>query len=282
MIKDLKKDTEERMKKTIEALQTDLMSIRTGRATPALLDRVRVEYYGTPTPMNQIASVSAPEPRLLVVRPWDPGARPSHMFPVLDIDGDGRDELFLGERCIDIDTGADRWVADLEGYRGHSDIVMPTLDRASGEWSIYTCREFHWPEGSRGVVTFDGQGRERWGYRGMEHVHDGWTARLCDDGAHLCFALEIMKKSWFPSSGINSLILSAYSLSPVAINNSAAALNISLSRLPPVVFPCLNRSGSFPCSSFHTLMAVCRHSFASSLLYPFKARLAAARAAADP
>ena len=74
MIKDLKKDTEERMKKTIEALQTDLMGIRTGRATPALLDRVRVEYYGTPTPMNQVASVSAPEPRLLVVRPWDPGA----------------------------------------------------------------------------------------------------------------------------------------------------------------------------------------------------------------
>ncbi|MGQ9585050.1 MAG: ribosome recycling factor [Anaerolineae bacterium] len=72
MIKDLLKETEERMKKAIEVLQGDLMTIRTGRASPALLDRVRVDYYGAPTPLNQLASVSAPEPRLLLVRPWDP------------------------------------------------------------------------------------------------------------------------------------------------------------------------------------------------------------------
>jgi len=72
MIKELQKETEERMKKAVEALQGDLMAIRTGRASPALLDRVRVDYYGTPTPLNQLASVSAPEPRLLLVRPWDP------------------------------------------------------------------------------------------------------------------------------------------------------------------------------------------------------------------
>ena len=74
MIDDLLRETEDRMKKTIEALQSDLVSIRTGRATPALLDRVRVDYYGAPTPLNQVASVSAPEPRLLVIRPWDASA----------------------------------------------------------------------------------------------------------------------------------------------------------------------------------------------------------------
>ncbi|MBS3764819.1 MAG: hypothetical protein KGZ25_16075, partial [Planctomycetes bacterium] len=88
------------------------------------------------------------------ITPGDPGARASHMFSVLDIDDDGKDEVFLGERCIDIETGEDRWVADLEGYRGHSDIVMPTLNRDTGKWSIFTCREFPWPEGSRGVVMF--------------------------------------------------------------------------------------------------------------------------------
>jgi len=72
MIKELQKETEGRMKKAVEALQGDLMAIRTGRASPALLDRVRVDYYGTPTPLNQLASVAAPEPRLLLVRPWDP------------------------------------------------------------------------------------------------------------------------------------------------------------------------------------------------------------------
>lgn len=76
MIKELLQDTEERMQKAVEALQSDLMAIRTGRASPALLDRVRVEYYGTPTPLNQLATVSAPEPRLLVVRPWDPKVLP--------------------------------------------------------------------------------------------------------------------------------------------------------------------------------------------------------------
>lgn len=121
------------------------------------------------------------------------GCRASHMTSVLDIDGDGRDEVFFGERCLDIDTGEDIWVADCDNYHGHSDIVMPTLDRKTGRWSIYTCREFPWPEGSRGVVMFDDQGQELWGHRGMDHMHDGWTARLCDDGAHCCYAVEVVK-----------------------------------------------------------------------------------------
>jgi ribosome recycling factor len=74
MIEDVLKDAEDRMKKAIEVLHRDLTSIRTGRASPALIDRLNIEYYGTPMPLNQLASISAPEPRLLVVQPWDKGA----------------------------------------------------------------------------------------------------------------------------------------------------------------------------------------------------------------
>ena len=71
MIQDHVKTTEERMEKSLAAFRRDLGTVRVGRAAPALLDKVVVEYYGTATPINQVASVSAPEPRLLVVQPWD-------------------------------------------------------------------------------------------------------------------------------------------------------------------------------------------------------------------
>lgn len=71
MLNEVKSDAEGRMKKAIEALQRELATVRTGRASPALLDRVEVDYYGAMTPLNQLAGVSAPEARLLVVQPWD-------------------------------------------------------------------------------------------------------------------------------------------------------------------------------------------------------------------
>ena len=74
MIDEVLAELRDHMKKTIEALQDDLLSLRTGRASPALVERMPVEYYGTPTPLNQIASIAVPEPRLLVIRPWDPSA----------------------------------------------------------------------------------------------------------------------------------------------------------------------------------------------------------------
>lgn len=74
MIKDLLKELDVRMSKAVDALQNDLMTIRTGRASPALVERLPVEYYGTMTPLNQMASISAPEPRLLTIRPWDASA----------------------------------------------------------------------------------------------------------------------------------------------------------------------------------------------------------------
>jgi len=73
-IEDFLADAKRRMDKSIEATHHEFNSIRTGRASPALLDRVNIDYYGTPTPLKSLASISAPEPRLLVVQPFDPGA----------------------------------------------------------------------------------------------------------------------------------------------------------------------------------------------------------------
>jgi ribosome recycling factor len=61
----------DKMKKSIEVLRHELASIRTGRASPSLLDRVMVDYFGAPTPVNSLATVSAPEPRLITIQPWD-------------------------------------------------------------------------------------------------------------------------------------------------------------------------------------------------------------------
>ena len=71
MINDVLEELRERMIKSVEVLQDDLMSIRTGRASPALVEKLPVEYYGTITPLNQMASIAAPEPRLLVIKAWD-------------------------------------------------------------------------------------------------------------------------------------------------------------------------------------------------------------------
>ncbi|MBU7008302.1 ribosome recycling factor [Phosphitispora fastidiosa] len=71
MIKEVVSEAEERMKKAIDALRKDLASLRAGRAAPALLDKIVVDYYGVPTPINQMANISVPEPRLLVIQPWD-------------------------------------------------------------------------------------------------------------------------------------------------------------------------------------------------------------------
>lgn len=78
--------TEDRMKGVIQSARRELSTIRTGRANPALLDRVQVEYYGTLTPLNQIATVSAPEPRLLVIQPWDKNAVKSVERAILQSD----------------------------------------------------------------------------------------------------------------------------------------------------------------------------------------------------
>jgi ribosome recycling factor len=79
MYLDVHKEAEEKMEKSIGVFKEELQSIRAGRANPALLDKITVDYYGTATPLKQVASISAPEPRLLVVQPWD-----ANLIPVIE------------------------------------------------------------------------------------------------------------------------------------------------------------------------------------------------------
>ncbi len=79
MAADILSDAEAKMHRAIDNLRKELAGIRTGRASPALVDRLTVEYYGVPTPLNQLANVSAPEARLLVIQPWE-----RNMIPAIE------------------------------------------------------------------------------------------------------------------------------------------------------------------------------------------------------
>ena len=74
MIEETLADAEKRMGKAVEALRRDLATVRTGRASPGLVEQLRVDYYGTPTPLKQLASINVQEARLLTVQPWDKGS----------------------------------------------------------------------------------------------------------------------------------------------------------------------------------------------------------------
>jgi ribosome recycling factor len=71
MLKEIYHDAESRMNKTLDSLSRELSGIRTGKATTNILDAIKVDYYGTPTPLKQVASVSAPDPKMLIVQPWE-------------------------------------------------------------------------------------------------------------------------------------------------------------------------------------------------------------------
>jgi len=79
MIDDILKDAEQRMQKSIESMRSDMAKIRTGRASPALIDHLTVDYYGTATPINQVANVSVQDARTLAVQPWE-----KNMVPVVE------------------------------------------------------------------------------------------------------------------------------------------------------------------------------------------------------
>lgn len=85
-MKEVISEAEEKMKKSIEILRKDYSTLRAGRANPAILDKVQVDYYGTPTPINQLANISVPEPRLLTIQPWDKSAVPQVEKAILKSD----------------------------------------------------------------------------------------------------------------------------------------------------------------------------------------------------
>lgn len=73
-MKEIQNKLQQQMDKTIEALKHEFSTIRAGRANAQMLDKIRVDYYGTPTPINQVGSISVPEPRTLMINPWDKSA----------------------------------------------------------------------------------------------------------------------------------------------------------------------------------------------------------------
>jgi len=79
-------DASRRMDKSVESAQHEFNTLRTGRASSALLDRIQVDYYGTKTPLNQLATINAPEPRLLTVQPFDPGSLKSIEKAIMESD----------------------------------------------------------------------------------------------------------------------------------------------------------------------------------------------------
>ncbi|MDY6836256.1 MAG: ribosome recycling factor [Chloroflexota bacterium] len=86
MIEDVLKSIDTKMDKSVKSLEKDMAGIRTGRAAPSLVENIRVDYHGVPTPLNQIASISAPEVRLLVIQPWDRSALSSVEKAILKSD----------------------------------------------------------------------------------------------------------------------------------------------------------------------------------------------------
>jgi len=79
MIKEIKSEAKARMEKSLEAIRHEMTTIRTGRASTSLLDGIRVEYYGSMLPLNQVANIATPEPRLITIQPWD-----KQVLPVIE------------------------------------------------------------------------------------------------------------------------------------------------------------------------------------------------------
>jgi len=77
MSKDVIKETKEKMEKSLEHYRNELKAVRTGRASVAMFEHIKVDYYGTPTPLNQVGTLSAPEPRLITIQPWEPSLIPA-------------------------------------------------------------------------------------------------------------------------------------------------------------------------------------------------------------
>ena len=150
---------EEKMRKSIELLKRELATIRTGRATPALIEHIKVEYAGVPTPLNQIAGISAPEASLLVIQPWDKGSIHSIEKAILKSDlglnpaSDGsvirinipplteerRQELIktvrrrVEERRIAIRNLRREAMEELKGFEKNKDISQDEYKRALGQ-----------------------------------------------------------------------------------------------------------------------------------------------------
>jgi hypothetical protein len=123
----------------------------------------------------------------------DPGARGSHMCPVIDLNNDGIDELLWGERCISFSDGKELFCADRDNYRGHSDIIAPVYQKDSHAWKLFTCRETDNAAAPR-ICMYDDKGNRLWGHVDEGHIDLGWAARIGPEGKHYVMGIKIGKK----------------------------------------------------------------------------------------
>jgi len=123
------------------------------------------------------------------------GCQGSHMSPIVDINNDGMDELLWGERCIELDKGKMLFCADEETWTGHSDIVEPILNKETGKWYFFTCRESNnsKPDPPR-LVLFDENGNRVWKALDEGHMDTGWAARIGKNGEPVVLGVKIGKK----------------------------------------------------------------------------------------
>lgn len=117
----------------------------------------------------------------------DPGPRASHLTPVMDLNGDGTDEIFWGERVLNVATGEDVYNF-APNFHGHSDILVPFEDYQTGKNYIYTCREDHETPGEKRVNVFSEDGTLTWGAVDHGHMHKGFVATLGDNYRKVCVA----------------------------------------------------------------------------------------------
>jgi hypothetical protein len=148
-----------------------------------------------------------------------PGARGSHVYPVLDLNGDGVDEFMWGERCLSFDDGRELFCADEDSWQGHSDMVQPILDREHGRWFLYVNRESHPGQAPR-VLLYDDHGARVWSAVDRGHIHKGWVGRI---GAHdelMATAIRIGGQVKGPSGrfyeGVSEFMFDALTGVPVA------------------------------------------------------------------
>jgi hypothetical protein len=126
------------------------------------------------------------------------GTRGSHQSAVVDLDGDGTDELLYGEWLLSAADGRVKRCFDAGVYRGHSDIVQPFWDDARKRWLVFTCRESD-PDVSPRVAVFAADGARLWGAVERGHMDMGWVARLGEDGEPWSYALRVGVKSAGPA-----------------------------------------------------------------------------------
>ncbi len=119
----------------------------------------------------------------------EPGARAAHHTVVFDINKDGVDEIFWGERVISVDDGRELFCGDRDTFRAHSDILIPFEDPDSGKIYVYTCREGQ--ESAPRVVTYDDRMNAVWRSPDGGHMHNGWVAAVGENRRYVAMALSL-------------------------------------------------------------------------------------------